>query len=127
MAQRFRSQQQHQPQPPQHKTLTKVNSGPGSPCGTYLGSDKQLYCDKNLQQIQNLSALRQSYNPYMCHSCLTGRPVSLVTPEAQVVTSVTSVASVARPGVRRALSPQQPRVRSKAGQPVTGVNYDDYQ
>ena len=53
-----------------------------------------------------------------------GRPVSLVTPETQVVTSV---ASVARPGVRRALSHQQRRVRSKAGQPVTGVNYDDYQ
>lgn len=110
-AQRFRSQQQHQLQPQQHKTLTKVNSGPGSPCETYLGSDKQLYCDKNLQQIQNISALRQSYNPYMCHSCLRGgppgRPVSLVTPETQVVTSV------ARPGVRRALSHQQRRVRSK--------------
>merc|ERR550532_3685877 len=107
---RIRSQQQQQ-QPQQHKTLTKVNSGPGSPCETYLGSDKQLYCDKNLQQIQNISAPRQSYNPYMCHSCLRGgppgRPVSLVTPETQVVTSV------ARPGVRRALSHHQRRVRSK--------------
>ena len=56
---------------------------------------------------------------------MTGRPVSLVTPEAQVVTRDTSVA---RLGVRRALSHQRPRVRSKAGKPVTGgVNYDDYQ
>ena len=72
------SNQQQQPQQPQHKNLTKLNSA----CETYMGSsDKQLYCDKNIQQIQSLSPLRQSYSPYMCHNCLRGpppRPVSLV-------------------------------------------------
>lgn len=110
VAQRVRSQQQQQHQPPQHKTLTKVNSGPGSTCETYLGSDKQLYCDKNLQQTQNTSTLRPSFNPYMCHSCLRGglpvRPVSLVAPDVAVTTG---------PRVRRSLSHHHQRQRDRRG------------
>ena len=107
---RIRSQQQQQ-QPQQHKTLTKVNSGPGSPCETYMGSDKQLYCDKNLQQIQNIS--RQSFNPYVCHSCLRGgqpvRPVSLVTPD-----EAEHVHLVPRPSVKRSVSHHQQRRHMRA-------------
>jgi len=110
---RIRSQQQQQ-QPQQHKTLTKVNSGPGSPCETYMGSDKQLYCDKNLQQIQNIS--RQSFNPYVCHSCLRGgqpvRPVSLVTPDEAAHAHL-----VPRPSVKRSVSHHQQR-RHMRGAPV---------
>jgi len=110
---RIRSQQQQQ-QPQQHKTLTKVNSGPGSPCETYMGSDKQLYCDKNLQQIQNIS--RQSFNPYVCHSCLRGgqpvRPVSLVTPDEAAHAHL-----VPRPSVQRSVSHHQQR-RHVRGAPV---------
>ena len=113
MARRIRSQQQQQ-QPQQHKTLTKVNSGPGSPCETYLGSDKQLYCDKNLQQ--NFS--RQSFNPYVCHSCLRGgqpvlRPVSLVAPEEAAHAQL-----VPRPSVKRSVSHHQPQRRHMRGAPV---------
>ena len=110
VAQRVRSQQQqqHQLQPPQqHKTLTKVNSGPGSTCETYMGSDKQLYCDKNLQQTQNISTLRPPFNPYMCHSCKV-RPVSLVAPDVEVTTGP-------RPGVRRSVSYQHQRQRDRRG------------
>ena len=144
VAQRVRSQQQqqHQHQPPQHKTLTKVNSGPGSTCETYLGSDKQLYCDKNLQQTQNISTLRPTFNPsYMCHSCLRGggqlvRPVSLVAPDVEVTTGL-------RPSVKRSVSYHHQRQRDRRGaRPVVrsdtlasppgtkagpASDYDDYQ